>query len=99
MEDQFAHFNTSAHSMEDRRRADETLRLRELGFSLIVESIRVPRPPMPGCSTLLEGFSGTRIVPFCGESRRTVSASTAAVRLKEARRASSPGGRSSSQAK
>jgi hypothetical protein len=42
MENQFTHVNTSGHSMEDRRRAEETLRLRELGFSLLVESIPVP---------------------------------------------------------
>src|SRR5258708_891893 len=42
MENQFAHLNTGAHSMEDRRQAEETLRLRELSFSLIVESIPVP---------------------------------------------------------
>ena len=42
MENQSAHLNTSAHSMDDRRRAEEALRLRELAFSLIVESIPVP---------------------------------------------------------
>lgn len=44
MEDQFAYLNASAHSVEVRRRTEESSRLPELGFSLIGESIAVTTP-------------------------------------------------------